>query len=188
MYRLSHNGAVPPIVGRVPPERLAIAVLIHRASVVLGSVILSGCTAGRTLYSPEWDALSGALCIERIENHGCVNAHPSRVTISLVQWPGPLYEAVLTGGQAICFFVQPERYSITVSSREACYPEPTEREKCFSAPYPATVSEHEVLSLNIWPAADRESYTCGWEVLPRGVSQAGNCLQPHPPPECARKK
>ncbi len=115
-----------------------------------------------------------------------MNTHPSRVTLSLEQPPNPISEAVLMGGQAFCFFVMPDSYSVRVSSKQACFPQPDEPENCFSDPYPVTVSAKEVSRLNIWPKATREGYNCGWDILPRGVSQPGNCLQPSPPPECFR--
>src|SRR5262245_51522549 len=146
--------------------------------VALLTVMVAACAARATSYRPEWDVLSTAICVERIENHGCMNTHPSRITVSLAHPSNPLYEAILTGGEAICFFLAPDVYSVSVSAKKACYPDPTDPEDCLSIPYSVDLTRAHLVQLNVWPKADEQSYMCGWELLPRGVPQPGNCLQP----------
>jgi hypothetical protein len=153
------------------------------------TIAMSAFAAAAFEYRPEWDAISGAICVERIENNGCLNVHPSRVRItSRAQDASPEQEVTIIGGQAVCISLAPATYDVRVSSQEPCYPQPNEPEKCTSAPYLVRVKANAAVALNVWPTgpATGSGHDCGWEILPQGVSQPGNCLQPHPPPECQR--
>ena len=140
--------------------------------------------------------LVSQLCVERLEDGGAMNGHPGVLKVYDDEAPSlPEQSFTLAGGQSACVTVLAGRYVIVVTSRRFDGPAsdnpalPASGE-CHSLPYKLTLKAGERVVLEEWPAvSDDGGYSdCGWDVLPRGTPQPGNCEQPHNPPECADRR
>ena len=110
-----------------------------------------------------------------------MNGHPSWVDVyNKLDEPYADYSIALSGGQAACVFLLPGRYTIIASSNRFDAPLTPNKKECKSSPYKVNIKAKERITLDVWPALSQSNgggYSdCGWDVLPRGTPQPGNCI------------
>lgn len=124
--------------------------------------------------------LTSQLCMERLEDNGAMNGHPSWVDVyNKLDEPNADYSIALSGGQAACVSLSPGRYTIIASSNRFDVPLTPNKKECKSSPYKVNIKPKERITLDVWPALSKSNggYSgCGWDLLPRGKPQPGNCM------------
>lgn len=125
--------------------------------------------------------LSAQLCLERLEDSGAMNGHPSWVAVyNKLDGPVAEYSIALSGGQAACVFLSPGRYAVIATSNQFDSPISPNKEECRSSPYEVIIKARERITLDVWPSLSQSNgggySNCGWDVLPRGKPQPGNCM------------
>jgi hypothetical protein len=126
------------------------------------------------------------LCLARPEDEGAMNGQPSWVEVfSATSQEHSVFHAKLSGGQSTCVLLAPGRYTIVSSSNvfngpPSGSPRLPDSKECKSAPRITNLRASEHLTLDIWPAFSKSNgggYSgCGWDVLPLGTPQPGNCM------------
>lgn len=146
-------------------------------------------------FIPEVQGLTAQLCIERFEDSGAMNGQPNMIVVyDILNNSEPAYEITLVGGgSTACVFLFPGNYNVVAISNRFNGPNgifPSAVSPCRSQAYKLKLDSGERMTLDVWPAVAKDGgySNCGWDLLPRGASQPGNCEQLHNPPECGDDK
>ena len=125
--------------------------------------------------------LTSQLCLERLEDSGLMNLQTSWIGVyNKLDQPAADYSIALYGGESACVLLIPGRYAIIASSNRLHSPTSPNKKECKSSPYKVHIKAKERITLDVWPAISKLNgggYSdCGWDVLPRGTPQPGNCM------------
>jgi hypothetical protein len=126
------------------------------------------------------------LCLARPEDEGAMNGQPSWVDVfNATSQEHSVFHAKLSGGDSTCVLLAPGHYTIVASSNvfngpPSGSPRLPDSKECKSAPRITNLRAGEHLTLDIWPAFSKSNgggySNCGWDVLPHGTPQLGNCM------------
>ena len=143
---------------------------------LITSTVVSSLASDSTAkpFVPQVSGLTSQICLERPENSGAMNSHPNWVYIYERGSSLPDRTVILSGGQSVCVFLFPGRYTVVASSNRfdgpaSDAPNLPNRKECQSPPHAVDLRASERVTLNVWPGkAKTGSYSeCGWVVLPR---------------------
>ena len=126
------------------------------------------------VVAQSWRLDRARLCFVREEDNGAMNTLQSWIRVAD-------YDVPVTGGQAVCLFVEAGSNELIVTSTIPYDPHSRNTEACKSKVLKLELKEDEDRTFNIDPATNRQGYTCGW-LIRQAASSAKTTREksPHP--------
>jgi hypothetical protein len=127
-----------------------------------------------SLVAQSWRLNRARICFVRGENNGAMNTLQSWIRVAD-------YDVPVTGGQAVCLYVEAGSNELIVTSTIPYEPHSRNTEACKSKVLKLELTSDEDRAFNIDPAINRNGYTCGWQIKQTASStKATREKIPHP--------
>jgi hypothetical protein len=110
-----------------------------------------------SVVAQSWRLNRARLCFVREEDNGAMNTLQSWIRVAD-------YGVSVIGAQAVCLYVEAGSDELIVTSTIPYDPHSRNTEACKSKVLKLELTPDEDRTFNIDPAANRDGYTCGWQI------------------------